>query len=467
MGKYQDIVNLIEQSVPDYTSLKIVPRGTPVFSDLLMTGEMRFARRTGANFAVLNPDNQFDLVQDGQVQQRVLVVDRILPWLEQDSLITFNKTEMLEVETWDPVTNSVFIRDPLSAMRPTGTTVNLWAVPIKIHFDSLEDTTELFIRSRYQIVNGDAITFPLTEALNSLKEIDVERADFAGQSLDPDFPFIYVLNMKEPLPISLIAGQSRCYLRAFPSYVSQVLRVPRIRSGQIGPFLLDFVASPLDAIARYDETFSIRTFAGGDQVVEGGTNYYKTVGHNHPVVHRPIWSENMIFWRMIRGYGGFILPNRFRMVCDSQLKTGEYACRVSTRLTPHLPAGVRYDFKVRSNTAGTFIAIPYPYPPIIVNVPITTDTTVTIQTPVGGPPIKRLDFIFRTTRENTEITISDATLPVDPVVSNFQYAYVFRVLGTTTFQATSVIVKPYFLSLSDLTARYDDGKTYNSGFIYL
>jgi hypothetical protein len=109
MGKYQDIVNLLEHSVPDYTSLKIVPRGTPIFQDLLMTGTIRFARRTGANFAVLNPDNQFTLTADGQVNQNILEVDYLLPWLEQGALITFNKTEMLEIETWDTTTNMIFL----------------------------------------------------------------------------------------------------------------------------------------------------------------------------------------------------------------------------------------------------------------------------------------------------------------------------------------------------------------------
>lgn len=97
MGKYQEIANLIEQSVPDYTSLKIVPRGTPIFQDLLMTGTVRFARRTGANFSVLNPDNQFELSTDAQVAQQILQVDQVLPWLEENALITFNQTEMLEI----------------------------------------------------------------------------------------------------------------------------------------------------------------------------------------------------------------------------------------------------------------------------------------------------------------------------------------------------------------------------------
>lgn len=468
MGKYSDIVNLIEQSVPDYTSLKIVPRGTPVFQDLLMTGEMRFARRTGANFAVLNPDNQFKLAATGQAGQSILTVDRIVSWIEADCLVTFNKTEMLEVMTWDEANNVIYLNSTLSAVRDLGETVNLWATPLKIHFTSNENSSQLFVRSRYALLNGDAITFPLSESLNSLKQIDVEVARFAGlDPLDTEFPFIYVLDLKENLPITLQKDISRCYLRAFPAYVSKVLRVPQLNSGQIGPFLLDYIASPLDATATYTDTFSIRTFTAVDIVVEGDSTSFKTTQRNHPIVQRPIWAENMIFWKMRRGYGGFAIPNRFRMVTTSNLNNGVYVARVSTRLVPHLSAGIRYDFKVKADTAGTFIAIPYPHPPVLVEVPVATDRVVTIQTPAGGAPIQRLDFIFKTTRDSAVVTVSDASLPVDPIVQRFQYAYVFRILGTTNFQATSVLAKPYFLSLADLKARYDDGKSYNSGFIYL
>jgi len=468
MGKYQEITRLIEHSVPDYASLKIVPRGTPIFPDLLMSGRVRFARRTGANFSVLNPDNQFFLSAPGEVDQQTLPVTKILDWLEEGALITFNRTEMLEVQTWDPTEKTIQVAQRLSARRETGAQIDLWATPLKIHFDSPSGTTQLYVRSRYQIVNGDAITFPISESLNSLQQIDVLDASQAGTDLDPDFPYIYTLTLAQALPITMLAGVSLCYLRAFPSYVSQVLNVPKLRNAQMGPFLLDFLASPLNSIARYDETFSIRTIASGNTMVEGGINSFKTVNHNHPIVNRPIYGENMIFWKMRRGYGGFIKPNRFRMVTTEQM-TGstEWVARVQSRMVPPLPAGIRYDFRVQATTAGKIIAIPYPHAPITLNIAANTPTVFTVETPNGGAPIQRLDFLFTTTRENTEVTISDATLPVDPVVGQFQYQYVFRVLGSTNFQATSVIVKPYFLSLADLSARYNDGKSYNSGFIYL
>lgn len=465
MGKYQDIATLIEQSVPDYTSLKIVPRGTPVFQDLLMTGQVRYARRTGANFAVLNPDNQFTLTAPGQVEQQTLTVSKILQWLEVGALITFNNTEMMEVESWEPTTKTVFINEPLSASRNTGEVINLWATPLKVHFNSNADDTQIFVRSRYQLVNGDAITLPISGTLNSLKQIDVMLATAAGIDVDPEFPFIYVLELAEPMPIDLTAA-TPLYLRAFPSYVSNVLGIPKLRNSQLGPFLLDFVASPLDSISSYPETFAVRTIASGNAMVDGGANYFKTVDHNYPIVNRPIYAENMIFWHMVRGYGGFILPNKFRMV-TTDLLDGEFVARVQTRLVPPIAPGIQYNFKVQATADGVMVVIPHPYPPIVVNVPVQTPTTINVQTPVGGAPIDRLDFIFRATRQDAEVTIADATLPNDPVVQNFQYSYVFRVLGSTNFQATSVIVKPYFLTLSDLTARYNDEKTYNSGFIYL
>jgi hypothetical protein len=467
MGRYQEIVDLIEQSAPDFTNLKIVPRGTPIFSDPLMDGETRFARKTGANFAVLNPDNEFELAQPAQPQQQVLNVDRVLPWFEMGALVTFNKTEMLQVENWDEANNAVFIDTPLSAPRPAGTRVALWATPIVVHFDTPANVTQIFVRSRYQLVNGDAITLPVAESINSLLEFDVETASYAGNDLDPEYPFIYVLNLTRPVPIALSAGISRIFIRAFPAYVSRSLRIPQLTSGQIGPFLLDFVSSPLDAIPSYPETFSIRTFTNSDVVIEGSTTTMKTVPHNHPIYNRPIWADSMIFWTIKRGFGGFVLPNRYRMVVSSELGNGDFAARVSTELVPPMPTGLTYQFRVKANAQGQFITIPYPYAETITTVPISTDTLITFVTPPNGAPITRLDFIFKCATEGAEITISDIQIPTDPVVERFQYGYVFRVIGATNFQATSIICKPYFLSLADLKANYDEDKTHNSGFIYL
>ena len=472
MGKYQDIVNLIENSALEFTSLKVVPRGTPIFPDPLLSGQLRFARKTGANFAVMNPDNQFSLTEPTQVAQQTLNVDQILSWLELGSLITFNQTEMLEVQNWDPTNKAIYVGAPLSASRPTGSVVSLWATPLVIHFDALAGQNQLIIRSRYQVVNGDAISFPTSETLNSLKEIRIKEASYAGQDLDPDFSNIFVLTLEENLPISLLPVENRLYLRAFPSYTSNVQSVPPITSGQMGPFLLDFLGSPLDAIPRYEETFAVRTFDSANQSVEGGINFYKTVQHNHPIANRPIWAENMIFWDMIRGSGGFLSPNRFRMLTSEEKivdGSDEYSvARVSTKLVPPLPPGVTYQFRVRPSSNGDFRIIPAPYVPVdYLNLPQSVDTVVSFTTPPGGAPLEKLDFIFKTEQAGTEVRISDATLPTDPTVGSFQYTYVFRVLGRTNFQATSIIVKPYFLSLSDLTARYNDGKNYNSGFIYL
>jgi hypothetical protein len=467
VGKYQEIANLIEQSVPEYTSLKIVPRGTPIFQDLLMTGTIRFARRTGANFAVLNPDNQFKLSADAQVAQQTLQVDQVLPWLEENALITFNQTEMLEVSTWDVENKQIQILEPLSATRAAGTDVSLWATPLVVHFDSPALGDQLYVRSRYPLVNGDVVTFPVTGALNSLHEVKILKVSFAGIDLDPIYSNIYVLTLEEKLPITLVAGSSPCYLRAYPAYTSQVLNLPNLRSSQLGPFLLDFIASPLDSTPAYAETFAVRTLSSNSQIIDGGANYFKTVEHNYPVVNRPIRAENMIFWRMIRGYGGFVKPNKFRMVATSKLSNGDYASRVSTRLVPAFETGVRYTFTVNASAAGVFVIIPYPYPAVVVNVPVATSTQVSFEAPVNGEHITRLDMIYRSATHDSVVTISDSTLPIHPTVANFQYTYVFHVVGRTNFQATSVIVKPYFLSLSDITARYDDKKTYNSGFVYL
>lgn len=460
MGNYKRITQLLERSVPDYTNLQIVPRGTPIFPDLLMTGQMRFARRTGANLAVLNPDNQIKLTTDALVATQILSVTRVLDWIEQDSLITFNGTEMLQVEDFDPDMNRIFLKAPLGTARVSGSKLTLWATPLQIHLPANPGDVQITVRSRYHLLNGDAVTLPVSSEISSLKQISVELATYAGDSLDPVYPFLYVLTLQEALPVELLSA-SRLFLRAFPGYLSNQIRVPKLKQGQMGPFLLDFMASPLDSVASYPEIFSIRTYDGNGTAVQGTAGALLTTTRNHPIVERPIWGENILFWQVIRGSGGFTYPNRYRLLCDA---AGQ--ARVQTKLVPEFPTGQTYRFRVKAGGNGLFRiyrgeTLGYQDFTLVAN----TLTPIDVTTPPGAT-FDRMEFIFDLDTAGAEIQILDSEV-IGATVATFQYGYVFRVVGETNFQASSVIVKPYFLSLADLTARYDQENTYNSGSLYL
>src|SRR5208282_2412221 len=108
-----------------------------------MTGQMRYARRTGANFAVMNPDNQMLLTADGINQNTILAVQRVLPWLEENALLTFNGTEMLQVSDFDTMTNTVVLDEPLPMTYPSGSLVTLWATPLIMNQTAAEGVSQI------------------------------------------------------------------------------------------------------------------------------------------------------------------------------------------------------------------------------------------------------------------------------------------------------------------------------------
>jgi hypothetical protein len=348
MGKYQDFVNIATQSVPDYTTLQIVPRGAPIFPDLLMTGQMRFGRRQGANVAVLNPDNEVKLTTPAQISQIKFNIDRTLKWFEVGALLTFNKTEMMILEDWDPNTNQVQVTEPLTVTWPNGSPLYLWATPLIVQVSASKGDTVLTVRSRYNIVNGDTITIPVSSSINSLTQLTVTISQAGGTYLpDPIYPHVFALSLSGPLPVDMLSEQSKVFLRAYPGYTSTVQSISRFQGNQMGPFLVDYLSTPLDNIQSYAETFAIRTFNAANVPIDGTGVRYVTVEKNTPILSLPIWAEELVFWKVERGTGGFALPNKYRLITDD---TGK--ARVGTNLVPAWQTGNTWNFKVKSPSNG-------------------------------------------------------------------------------------------------------------------
>ncbi len=458
MGEYKRIQGLIERSVPEYAALRIVPRGTPIFPDPLMTGELRFARRLGANFAAMTPDNLLRLTEAAPAAQSVISIERTLLWFEQNALLSFNGIEMFEIADWSDATNQVVLRQPLTAGHDSQETATLWATPLVMHEDAVAGVSAITVRSRYNLLNGDTVTFPINEALSSLTEFNVLVAQNGGASGDAEFPFLFTLLLHRPIPVDLIENQSRIYLRAFPGYISPVLRVPKIQApSQLGPFVVDYLGTPLNSRVSVPETFSLRTFDTSGGVVFGTGPALVTVEKNHPVMERPIWAENMLFWTVERGSGGYTMPNQFRLLSDAEGKA-----RIQTSCVPQCPAGTSWQFRVRATADGLLRIGSYPnaFQDFALVANQTQTCTVTIPAPAD-----KLEILIRLNAKG-EMTLRDA-IPTGANVASFQYGLVVRVVGDSNYQSTSVIVKPLFLSLADLTARYDANQTYDSGLIYL
>lgn len=460
MGQYQDTVDKIEQFVPEFANVKVVPRGTPVLPDLLMTGSVRFGRRLGANVSLLNPDNQMILTDSPQIQSSSITVDRMLLWIEQNAILNFGGISFYQILDYDAATLQIDLTEELTSSLTAGNQVTLWATPLVVHIAAPAGSTQITVRSRYVLVNGDTLTYSTSTELNSLTESNVVLAETDGtDSSDPVFTNIYTLTLDAPLK-QAFAVDSPLYIRAYPAYVSQVLRVPKLTSGQMGPFLLDYVATPLDDTVSYPGTFGVRVLDSGGNVIVGDGNSFLTVAQNFPVMNRPLWAENILFWKVVRGSGGFIYPNQYRLITD---ETG--VARVTNRMIPAFQPGITLNVTFTATSAGTvrFYCEPLGYQTYEVQAYV--PQTIQWVLGAGDDPVTRLE-ILANLEPGAEVRVRDTVLQ-NPLAQQFQYSYCFRVVGTSNFQSTSLVLKPYFLSISDLTATYDSGKEWNGGSIWL
>jgi hypothetical protein len=64
-----------------------------------------------------------------------------------------------------------------------------------------------------------------------------------------------------------------------------------------------------------------------------------------------------------------------------------------------------------------------------------------------------------------EVTMSDWS-PVSNTIETLEYALVVNTFGEATYQATGLLIKPYFLNTDLLKLTYDSGNTTDSGKVY-
>ena len=88
MGRLRRYNRLLNGISPHYANVVVQPRGFPIFSDPLLKGQVRFARKTGADFALINPDNEIQLLAAAPRNTRTLLLERPNRWLEIGAILS-------------------------------------------------------------------------------------------------------------------------------------------------------------------------------------------------------------------------------------------------------------------------------------------------------------------------------------------------------------------------------------------
>ncbi len=86
--------DLVQNVAPEWTSVKVTPRGVPRFPDQSLRGQIRYAIRVGSFLPNIQPDNRVKLVAPIQARSQEIEVDRIVDGMVAGSLVLIDGREI-------------------------------------------------------------------------------------------------------------------------------------------------------------------------------------------------------------------------------------------------------------------------------------------------------------------------------------------------------------------------------------
>lgn len=456
-GRLTRIEKVINSQL-DSLHVKVVPRGVPYFVDSLLKGTIRFAVRTGANNAVLNPQNTFRIGSEIPAGVISMEMSEVSSWMDIDSILSvgpYKETVVLE----DIIDNKIVFNQRLKFSYQASDEILLYATPLIPNGLANKGAKLITVLSKYKLGNGDVLTYPATPGfLQSLTESKILKATYGGISANPVYKYVYVLSLEKELSRDIVE-EEKVYFRSFPAYFSPQIRVPNLYNSTVdmGPFLLDYMSGKITEGFNPDEYFSIKLLdrAKGHNL---GTEFeYVDSSKNYVVLKRPIDSRTFALFNVIKG-DARLKPNRVVMDVDSDRKF-----RISQSLTPELDfTGQKYRFSTISNTSGTLILYFEPGDKIEITIAAGNQSHL-IGIPSG---IKyRMDVVFVSDTDKGRLQMSNWT-QVGPQIQFIEYSLVVHTDGRGKYQTTGLILKPYFITPEILRGRYDYGESFDGGFAF-
>lgn len=150
------------------------------------------------------------------------------------------------------------------------------------------------------------------------------------------------------------------------------------------------------------------------------------------------------------------LTGSIRVVGDNKFCAG-------IKCIPHLSTNHSWQVSLLTNQDCSIRFIFYPNDPqefyLIAN--ITQSITVTI--PVGEE-VTDMEINITSLANNCEVRMSEWS--PKQTVEQVEYSFVVKATGIATYQASGLIIKPYFMSSEFLKMNYDSGINYDSGKVY-
>lgn len=450
----RQLETLASDIAKDYTNLHLLVRGTPVFLDQNLRGPIRFAKRQGNFLPVISPDNSTTLAEQVVPPTDTLVLTRIPSPLETiGAVLTIGPgRELLRVSDVDVSRRTVRAEADLVGTHAAATQVDLYGVPVEMIGDQGAGDTVIQLRANYIVMGGDEIAIETTPGLlSSTVSTLVTNAQFLGTTIDGRNN--YEVTLVEGLARGM-ENEEQFLLRAQPGYQSLSNRVSQVR----GPFILDYISGPFFEATEIDEYLNVQLLSAlGSPLV--GYSSPVSVGKNFPIINVPVPAESMLFWDVIRGSVS-IQDNRFVAITDQD---GRFV--LSSELVPAFPAGTEWEVPVRANDSA-LLRVRFE-PNGFRDFNLSNGVLVRARIGMSGSEsdATRIEVVVRSETPGARIQFND-WITTTSAVSSLVYQVTSTAYGTNVWQAGSLMLKPYFLTLDQIRARYDF-TGYNRGVVHL
>jgi len=475
MGRLQRYNELLSGISPHYSNVVVQPRGFPIFSDPLLKGQVRFARKTGADFALINPDNEILLQAAAPKNTQILLLERPNKWLEIGAILSIGPD--IEFATVRDFSDTfIQLTEPVTGDFSENASVNLFATPLFVSLDAPADSTTLIVKSRYHILAGDKLSFETTPGLlTSLLDISVSRSRLLGV-VDEEAPFSLfhevILDESTPVDLTALSGGNNLFLKAQPSYLSNQVFVPQVPGNpdDIGPFLLDYVSGVLFDRPNVDEQMSLTVYDKlGNSIVDDNL-FPLPVDKQFPISEMPIMADSIILWHVADGAMTFGKRGVAQEITAIAICDGRGQFQTTQEVIPVLPPGTEWIVPVKASTPATVRVTFVPNETREFSLEALTPTQILIGTTATDQPIERIEIIVIGQDEETQVEFGN-WVPTQTQAFSLVYGITADVFGEAQWQATNVFQKPYFLNFaSGLKGRFNSSRTpnrFDGGILFL
>jgi len=472
MNKINQIEQIINSTINHYSHVKLFPRGIQRFVDPSLRGQIRFGKKTGSTVGLINPDNTFKLNTIPLRLDNKIDITRTSEWIVPDSII---KVGDKDTYTVDDITDILGIGrittvEAINAEFTLEDKVILYAFPMMTYLEYSHGDTEIWVKTKYPLANGDVFSYKQTDGLlQSLQEVKIVEAIRRTEpdEFDTYYTIVYRLVLEKPIARDF-QENTLVYMRAYPAYFSQIINVPNsiFTNEPVGPFVLDTMSGNVLEGKDSEEHLSYRTLNRTGGYLLGTKNKYVTVDKNYLVMKRPIAAHVPGFWELAEGTVRFS-PNRIHFRTDP-LKN--VFC-IGLKCIPFLPYNftvteteevqpLRWILNLVATNDCTIRFIFYPNDPIEFTLMGGVARDITVEIPQGNDIT---DIEINIASDFTcEVKMSDWT-HLDGTVEQMEYSLVAYATGISTWQSSGLMVKPMFFGSEYLKLVYDSGYEYDGG----